>query len=162
MRVYTEVSLGKTIIGKSRRIDVFALRPSDQCALAIECKYQRVQGTADEKIPYALQDLEALWMPGCLVYAGEGWSEGVLHTLEGSKLAAFCLPEAPGVERTTDTLELDHIVAAVFGLWDKVISETRIFKGHDQLMLPLKGPKKATDSADPATSVSSERKRLGR
>jgi hypothetical protein len=58
--VYTEVSLGKTIIGKNRKLDVFVLRKSDQRALALETKYQEVQGTTDEKIPYALQDLEAL------------------------------------------------------------------------------------------------------
>ncbi len=62
MVIYTEVSLGKTIIGKNRRIDVFLLREAHQRALAIECKFQNVSGTADEKIPYALQDLEALWI----------------------------------------------------------------------------------------------------
>jgi len=92
--VYTEISLGKTIIGKDRKIDVFVLRASDQRAIAIECKFQEVQGTTDEKIPYALQDLEALWIPGCIAYAGEGWSRGVLHTLEQSRLAAYCLPDA--------------------------------------------------------------------
>ena len=144
LRVYTEVSLGKTIIGKDRHVDIFALRTSDQRALAIECKYQGVKGTADEKIPYALQDLEALWIPGCLVYAGEGWSEGVLHTLEGSKLAAFCLPpESPALDRSGNTVELDHIIAAVFGLWEYVISEARLFKRKEQLTPPLKGPKKA-------------------
>ena len=80
--VYREVNLGKTIIAKDRQIDVFVVRPDDQRAIAIECKYQDVQGTADEKIPYALDDLAALWMPGCLVYAGRGWSKGVLHQLE--------------------------------------------------------------------------------
>jgi len=89
--VYTEVSLGKTIIGKNRQLDVLALRKADQRALGVECKYQEVQGTTDEKIPYALQDLEALWIPGCLVYAGTGWSTGVLHTLEGSRRAVHCL-----------------------------------------------------------------------
>lgn len=92
LTVYTEVSLGKTIIGKNRRIDVFVLRESDQRALAIECKFQSVSGTADEKIPYALSDLEALWISGCLVYGGAGWSEGVLHTLRGSKRAVYCMP----------------------------------------------------------------------
>jgi hypothetical protein len=53
--VYTEVSLGKTIIGKNRKLDVLALRKADQRALALEAKYQEVQGTTDEKIPYALQ-----------------------------------------------------------------------------------------------------------
>lgn len=142
--VYTEVSLGKTIIGKNRKLDILALRRSDQRALGIECKFQDSQGTTDEKIPYALQDLEAMWIPGCLAYAGEGWSKGVLHTLEGSRLGVYCLPEKDSPERTTATRELDHVLAAVFGLWDVVIPEERIFSLEPQLRLPLKGgPKKA-------------------
>ena len=82
--VYVEITLGKTVIGKDRYIDVFVIRPDDRKAIAIECKYQDSMGTVDEKIPYALQDLEALWVPGCLVYAGKGWSRGVLHSLEAS------------------------------------------------------------------------------
>lgn len=141
--VYTEVSLGKTIIGKNRRLDVFVLRPSDQRALALETKYQETAGTTDEKIPYALQDLEALWIPGCLVYAGPGWSKGVLHTLEGSRRAVHCLPEGPELARTNVTRELDHVLAAVFGFWDQVIPEERRFSNNPQLPLMLKGPKKA-------------------
>jgi hypothetical protein len=141
--VYTEVSLGKTIIGKNRKLDIFALRRSDQRALALETKYQEVPGTTDEKIPYALQDLEALWIPGCLVYAGQGWSKGVLHTLEGSRRAVHCLPERPDLDRTNATRELDHVLAAVFGLWDQVIPAERLFSNGLQLSLGLKGPKKA-------------------
>jgi hypothetical protein len=140
--VYTEVPLGKTIIGKSRRLDVLVLRKVDQAALALECKYQEVAGTTDEKIPYALLDLDALWIPGCLTYAGEGWSQGVLHTLEGSRRAAFCLPARPELARTPATWELDHVLAAVFGLWDRVVPEDRLFSRPVQLRLPLGGPRK--------------------
>ena len=119
--VYREVNLGKTIIGKDRQIDVFVLRPRDQVAIAIECKYQDVQGTADEKIPYALDDLAALWVPGCLVYAGRGWSKGVLHQLEASRLAAYCLPEGPQFGRAKATRELDYLLAATFGLWEHIL-----------------------------------------
>ncbi len=141
--VYTEVSLGKTIIGKNRKLDVFVLRKSDQRALAVETKFQEVQGTTDEKIPYALQDLEALWIPGCLVYAGPGWSKGVLHTLEGSRRAVHCFPERPGFARTPQTRELDHVLAAVFGFWDGVIPEERMFSRSPQLPLLPRGPLKA-------------------
>jgi hypothetical protein len=154
--VYTEVSLGKTIIGKNRQLDVFALRKADQRALALECKYQEVQGTTDEKIPYALQDLEALWIPGCLVYAGPGWSKGVLHTLEGSRRAVHCLPERPDLVRTTVTRELDHVVAAVFGLWDLVIPEERLFSTNPQLSLLSRGPKKAQPRAARPTKKASD------
>lgn len=147
MVVYTEVSLGKTIIGKNRKLDCLVLRKTDQRALALECKYQQVAGTTDEKIPYALLDLEALWIPGCLVYAGEGWSEGVLHTLQGSRLAVSCLPEHPDLLRTSATRELDHVLAAVFGLWDYVLPADRLFGHEPQLSLPLKGPKKTQQRA---------------
>jgi hypothetical protein len=125
--VYREVNLGKTVIGKDRQIDVFVHRPIDQKALAIECKYQDVPGTADEKIPYALLDLAALWVPGCLAYAGHGWSRGVLHQLEGSRLAAHCMPD-PELARSKATRELDYILAATFGLWEQILPASKRFK----------------------------------
>ena len=126
--VYVEVSLGKTVIGKDRCIDVFVVRPTDRKAIAIECKYQDSLGTVDEKIPYALQDLEALWVPGCLVYAGTGWSRGVLHSLEASRLACSCMPDGGTLARTRQTRELDHILAATFGLWDLVLPASKKFR----------------------------------
>jgi hypothetical protein len=126
--VYVEVPLGKTVIGKDRQIDVFVVRPADRKAIAIECKYQDSLGTVDEKIPYALQDLEALWVPGCLVYAGKGWSRGVLHTLEASRLAAYCLPDRTTLARAKHTRELDHTLAAAFGFWDVVLPPSKRFR----------------------------------
>lgn len=137
--VYTEVSLGKTIIGKRRRIDVFVRHEDDPIALGLECKFQTTSGTTDEKVPYALADLEAMWIPGCLVYAGEGWSRGVLHTLEGSRNAVFCDPPDGGGRHATKTIELDHVLASVFGLWSVVISESRLFEPSPQLVLPGAG-----------------------
>ena len=133
LAVYLEVALGKTVIGKDRFIDVFVVRPDDRKALAIECKYQDSLGTVDEKIPYALADLEALWVPGVLVYAGKGWSRGVMHTLEGSRLAAYCLPDRDAVTRgarNKATRELDHVLAAIFGLWDVVLPASKRFKAR--------------------------------
>ena len=124
--VYREVNLGKTIIAKDRQIDVFVMRPVDQKAIAIECKYQDVSGTADEKIPYTLQDLAALRMPAAVAYAGAGFSEGVLHLLQASELAAYCLPDDSlkplgrkvGESIDCGTWQLDHILAMTFGWWD--------------------------------------------
>ncbi len=126
--VYREVNLGKTIIGKDRQIDVFVMRPLDQKAIAIECKYQDALGSVDEKIPYALLDLEALWVPGCLVYAGRGWSRGVLHQLEASRLAAYCMPERPSLQRSKTTRELDYLIAATFGLWEQILPAARRYR----------------------------------
>ena len=126
--VYVEIALGKTVIGKDRNIDIFVIRPDDRKAVAIECKYQDSVGTVDEKIPYALQDLEALWVPGFLAYAGKGWSRGVLHSLEASRLAAYCLPEPGQLRKSRQTRELDHMLAAVFGFWDLVLPPSKRFK----------------------------------
>jgi hypothetical protein len=128
LAVYVEIALGKTVIGKDRYIDVFVIRPDDRKALAIECKYQDSPGTVDEKIPYALADLEALWVPGILVYAGKGWSKGVMHTLEGSRLAAYCLPDKDSLARGKQTRELDHVLSAIFGLWDVVLPAAKRFR----------------------------------
>ena len=128
LRVYREITLGKTIIGKSRKVDLFVLHEPTNQALAIECKYQDSLGTVDEKIPYALQDLEALWVPGILVYAGKGWSKGVLHSLEASRLACSCMPDPATLARSKQTRELDHMVAAIFGFWDVVLPLSKRFR----------------------------------
>jgi hypothetical protein len=121
LRVYREVTLGKTIIAKNRKVDIFALLDPRNEALAIECKYQEGQGTVDEKIPYALQDLQALPVPGCIVYAGGGFSQGILHMLEASPRAARCLPVPDDLASGGATWELDHMLAVTFRWWDLVV-----------------------------------------
>jgi hypothetical protein len=125
LKVYREVRVGKSIIGKNRCIDVFCVRESDSTAFAVECKFQDSPGTVDEKIPYALDDLEALPMAGCIAYAGKGFSEGVLHMLQAAPRAAYCLPVAEQTQSSAETRELDHLFAAHFGWWDVVVGEKR-------------------------------------
>ncbi len=125
LKVYREIRVGKTIIGKNRCLDIFCVSDDSQKAFGIECKFQDSQGTVDEKIPYALDDLLALPMPGCIAYAGQGFSDGVLHMLAASRHAAFCLPLAGQTEPTSDTRELDHLLAVNFGWWDVLIEKKR-------------------------------------
>jgi hypothetical protein len=120
VKVYREVQFGKSIIGKNRCIDVFCVREADNRAVAVECKYQESAGTVDEKIPYALDDLDALPMYGCIAYAGKGFSEGVQQMLRAAPRAAYCLPVAGQSASSDDTKELDHLLAAHFGWWDVV------------------------------------------
>jgi hypothetical protein len=131
IQIYEEVGLGTSIIGKSRRIDLLVVEPSTGAVLALECKYQDSSGTADEKIPYALQDLAALRIPGVIAYGGSGFSEGVLHLLQSSELAAYCLPNAAhpvptgrraGESIDSGTWQLDHILAITFRWWDIVLT----------------------------------------
>jgi len=129
IQVYDEVNVGTSIIGKQRRVDLLLLHPDSGRALALECKYQDSSGTADEKIPYTLQDLAALRLPSAVVYAGRGFSEGVLHLLQSSELAAYCLPDEAlrplprrsGEPIDSGTWQLDHILAMTFGWWDVLV-----------------------------------------
>ena len=121
LKVYREIRVGKSIIGKNRCIDVFCVREADSRAFAIECKFQDSPGTVDEKIPYALDDLAALPMAGCIAYAGKGFSEGVLHMLGAAPRAAYCLPADGQAESTNETRELDHMLATHFGWWDVLV-----------------------------------------
>ena len=121
LKVYREIRVGKSIIGKNRCIDVFCVREADSTAFAIECKFQDSPGTVDEKIPYALDDLQALPMAGCIAYAGKGFSEGVLHMLGAAPRAAYCLPLDGQTESSGETRELDHLLAAHFGWWDVLV-----------------------------------------
>jgi hypothetical protein len=127
LEVYREVSLGKSIIGKNRKIDILAVEEKTSKALGIECKYQATPGTADEKIPYTLKDLDAMHLPAFVAYAGEGFSIGVKHMLESHKLAAFCRPDVSLVP-SKETVELDHVVAMTFGWWDQVLSRKKPFE----------------------------------
>lgn len=126
IKLYREVSLGKSIIGKDRRVDILVLHQQTNRALAIECKYQHGHGTADEKIPYTIDDLRAMRMPACVVYAGEGFSKGVLHMLRACNMAAYCLPDESN-PKNSNTKELDHVLAMAFGWWDIVVDDEREF-----------------------------------
>jgi hypothetical protein len=137
IQVYDEVNMGTSIIGKQRRMDLFVLHPQSGGAIALECKYQDSSGTADEKIPYTLQDLAALRVPSCVVYAGSGFSEGVLHLLQSSELAAYCMPGddlAPAPRRSGDSIDsgtwqLDHVLAMTFGWWDVIVGGKKPIEG---------------------------------
>ncbi len=117
--------VGKTIIAKNRCIDILCVGDDGQKAFAIECKFQDSQGTVDEKIPYALDDLQALPMAGCIAYAGTGFSAGVLHMLAASPHAAFCQPVLGQIESTNETRELDHLLAVHFAWWDVLIERKK-------------------------------------
>ena len=126
LTIYREVSLGKTIIGKNRRVDVFCLHEESGVALALECKYHSTSGTVDEKIPYAINDLRAMHIPAWIVYAGDGFSPGVLHMLAGCDVAASCLPDQT-LMPTATTRELDHVIALTFRWWDVILEKKSPF-----------------------------------
>ncbi len=70
----TEVKVGRRIWGAKRHIDVVLTHPSTRLRLGIECKYQSGGGTAEEKIPAIVQDIESWPIRGIVVIAGPGFS----------------------------------------------------------------------------------------
>jgi hypothetical protein len=45
--------------------------------LGVECKFQATSGTAEEKIPATIQDMEHWPIPGIEVIDGEGFSKNM-------------------------------------------------------------------------------------
>ena len=72
-----QVKVARRIWGAERYIDVVLTHPQTRKTLGIECKFQAVRGTAEEKIPATIKDIEAWPIPGLVVFAGEGFTENM-------------------------------------------------------------------------------------
>ena len=77
----TQVRVARRIWGAIRKIDVVLTHPETRRTLGLECKFQGVQGTAEEKIPSTIQDIAAWPIPGIVVFAGEGFSPNMVSFL---------------------------------------------------------------------------------
>ena len=72
-----QVRVARRIWGAARHIDVVITHPQTRKTLGIECKYQAVPGTAEEKIPSVINDIAAWPIPGLVVFAGAGFTENM-------------------------------------------------------------------------------------
>lgn len=72
-----QVRVARRIWGAVRKIDVVLTHPDTRKTLGVECKYQGVTGTAEEKIPSVIEDIGAWPIPGIVVFAGEGFTENM-------------------------------------------------------------------------------------
>ena len=72
-----QVRVARRIWGAERYIDVVLVHPQSRKTLGLECKYQAVRGTAEEKIPATIKDIEAWPIPGLVVFAGVGFTENM-------------------------------------------------------------------------------------
>ena len=72
-----QVRVARRIWGAERYIDVVLIDPQTRKTLGLECKFQAVRGTAEEKIPATIKDIEAWPIPGLVVFAGEGFTENM-------------------------------------------------------------------------------------
>ena len=73
--------VARRIWGAERHIDVVLIHPLSRKTLGLECKYQNVRGTAEEKSPATIKDIEAWPIPGLVVFAGEGFTENMRQFL---------------------------------------------------------------------------------
>ena len=72
-----QVRVARRIWGAERRIDVVLIHPATRKTLGLECKFQSVGGSAEEKIPAIIKDIEAWPIPGLVVFAGPGFSDNM-------------------------------------------------------------------------------------
>jgi hypothetical protein len=110
---------GRRIWGAERYIDVVLTEPTSRRRLGVECKFQRVPGSAEEKIPAVIQDISAWPIPGIVVFGGEGFSANIRSFLVSSG-------------RAVDVVDLEPWLRLFFGL--DLPADARAKK------LPLKAP----------------------
>jgi hypothetical protein len=77
LEALSEVRVARRIWGAERYIDVILIHPQTRKTLGLECKFQGVRGTAEEKIPATIKDIDAWPIPGLVVFAGEGFTENM-------------------------------------------------------------------------------------
>lgn len=77
LRVGKQIRVARRLWGAERRIDLVLRHPDSGRSLGIECKYQGVSGSAEEKIPATIQDIAAWPIPGIVVFAGPGFSDNM-------------------------------------------------------------------------------------
>ncbi len=84
LEVRTEARVGRRIWGAQRRIDVVMTHPNTRLRLGLECKYQGTSGTAEEKIPATIKDIQAWPIKGIVVIAGPGFSANMRGFLDST------------------------------------------------------------------------------
>ena len=110
-----QVRVARRIWGAERRIDVVLIHPATRKTLGVECKYQSVIGSAEEKIPAIIKDIEAWPIPGLVVFAGPGFSENMRSFLISTGKAVefdelppwLCLYFGLPFDAPPDPLQLD-------------------------------------------------------
>ena len=114
-----QVRVARRIWGAERFIDVVLTHPQTRKTLGLECKFQGVRGTAEEKIPATIKDIEAWPIPGLVVFAGEGFTEN---------MRSFLISTGKAVEFE----ELKPWLCLFFGLPLDPLTRRRPFAGeHD-------------------------------
>ena len=75
---------GRDIYGKRRRVDFILYHPRKWPeSLVVQCKWQAVGGSVEEKYPFEVLSMNADGYPGIIVLDGGGYSVGAAQWLRG-------------------------------------------------------------------------------
>jgi hypothetical protein len=74
LKAQIEVTAARRLWGAKRHIDVVLTHEKTGKKLGIECKFQAGTGSAEEKIPATIKDIESWPIPGIVVIEGKGFS----------------------------------------------------------------------------------------
>jgi hypothetical protein len=74
LEVKKQFTLARRIWGAVRKIDVVLIHKQTRKTLGVECKFQSVGGTAEEKIPATIKDIESWPIQGLVVFDGPGFT----------------------------------------------------------------------------------------
>lgn len=96
--VETEVRVGRRVWGAKRAIDVVVKHSETRVSLGIECKYQRVAGSAEEKIAATLEDIRVWPIRGIVCYSGGGFSTNMESYLLSTGMAVDLDDLAPWLQ----------------------------------------------------------------
>lgn len=77
LEVREQFKVARRVWGAERKIDVILKEPKTSKTLGVECKYQGGGGSAEEKVPATIQDIEAWPIDGIVVFSGEGFTENM-------------------------------------------------------------------------------------
>src|SRR5579883_1982492 len=84
-----QVKVGRRLWGAVRNIDVVLTQPESRLRLGVECKFQGTKGTAEEKIPAILDDIDAWPIRGIVVIGGSGFTANMRYYLISSGKAVL-------------------------------------------------------------------------
>ncbi len=79
-----EVEVGRRLWGSKRRIDLILTEPESGQRLGIECKFQKSPGTAQEKLPAVIADIESWPIDGIVAYDGPGFTANMRAYLDST------------------------------------------------------------------------------
>ena len=126
LKVYREIRVGKTIIGKNRCIDVFCVCEASNKAFAIECKFQDSAGHRRREDPVrARRPATRCRWPAASPMPARGSRTACCTCSRASTHAAYCLPAPDQADTTAETKELDHLLAMHFGWWDVLVGKKK-------------------------------------